>query len=156
MAAAGIGVVVLVQVSWTVRTARFDLREPYSGAAATAAYLRDRGAIASRVHTRSIESTSVQPYFRTSIWDNYNDGRCPCFWWWSDRVGFDGSDVGILSRDPDAIIYGDKAAGSPDPLPRPKLSGYHVDAYFRGALFVKDRIFEQDGFWVFVPNVSSR
>ncbi len=149
-------IVVGVQLSWTARSVHYDLTRRYSGAPATARYLKAIGVIGGRVNTRSIESISVQPYFASNIFDNYDRGRGPAFWWWSTRADFRPTAQLLVAQHPDAIVYGDKQAAKPNPLARPTFPGYHVGAHLRGALFFKDRLLEQDGFWVFVPDEPRR
>ncbi|MBA2609284.1 MAG: hypothetical protein H0U92_10120 [Actinobacteria bacterium] len=155
-ALAAMTIVVAVQLSWTAHSVHYDIKRPYSGAAATARYLKPIVAAGGRINTRSIESVSVQPYFKSNIFANYDRGRGGSYWWWSTRADLHPTPELLITNHPDAIVYGDKQGGLPEPLVRPAFPGYHVGAYLRGALFLKDRFFEQDGFWVFVPDEARR
>lgn len=148
---AAVAVVLLVHLRWTFLSIRYDHSSSYSAASTVAAHLKAIGLAEQRVHTRSIEAMSIQPYFAKNIWSNYNRGENPSFWWWSSNADFVPTPELLVAGRPAAIVYGDKQGGKPEPLPAPELVGYRVSCWFRGALWLKDQVYEQDGYYVLTP-----
>ena len=101
---------------------------------------------------RPQEATALQPYFDRNPFRNVNRGQCPCFWWWSMKMPFHPARTWLVRRHPVAIVYGDKWPGHQRPLHRWELPGYHVARHFEGALYIRNQIFEHEGFWVLVPD----
>lgn len=145
--------VLLVQVRWAALAVRHDLVSDYSAAPEVAEYIKRNGLDNDRIriHTRSLEATSVQPYFDRNIWSNYDPGRPAAFWWWSQRTKFPVDPEGLVEGRPELIVYGDKWGGTPQRIPPPSFPGYRLDAHVAGALFLKDRIYEYDGYYLYRP-----
>ncbi|MEY2472041.1 MAG: hypothetical protein QOK28_1370 [Actinomycetota bacterium] len=151
---AAMSVVLSVELVWTVKTVHYDASHSYSAAARTAAYLKTIGAPGIVIRTPSAEVTAIQPYFTSNPFSNVNDGHCPCFWWWSKRFPFDKPVAHLTSGHPDAIVFGDKVAGHGRARSQPVIPGYHAVRHFSGALYIRNKLFESEGFWVFVPDVA--
>ncbi|MEY2399534.1 MAG: hypothetical protein QOJ00_2708 [Actinomycetota bacterium] len=150
--AVGMLLVLSVQLVWTAKTIRYDYRNTYSAAAQTAAYLKTIGAPDVDIRARSVEATALQPYFDRNPFRNVNRGHCPCFWWWSMKMPFHPARTWLVRGHPAAIVYGDKWPGHTHELHRWPLPGYHVARHFHGALYIRNQVFEHEGFWVLVPD----
>jgi hypothetical protein len=72
-----------VQIWWSVLTIRFDLREPYSGSRAAAAYIKEHNLQNKTIFLTDYHVMAILPYFQDNIFANLNNGRKPAFWWWS-------------------------------------------------------------------------
>jgi hypothetical protein len=141
-----------VQLVWTAKTVRYDAAHTYSAAAQTAAYIKTLGAPDVVMKANSPESTALQPYFASNPFVNINHGKCPCFWWWSKNADFDKPIAHLATGHPAAIVFGDKVGGHPHARSAPHIAGYRVARYFTGALYIRNEIFEHEGFWVLVPD----
>lgn len=144
-----------VQLVWTAKSVRYDSGHTYSAAAETAAYIKTLGAPNVDIRTRSVEATALQPYFDKNPFTNVNNGTCPCFWWWSMHAVFHPARTWLVRGHPAAIVYGDKWPGHTRPVHRWPLPGYHVARYFEGALYIRNQLFEHEGFWVLVPDAPA-
>lgn len=148
-ALAGLGVVLAVQTSWSVLSLRYDLRQAYSGAAQAAAEVASDRAVGRPVAAVGFSSMAIQPYFEENVFSNYPPDNGGAFWFWSnrrvmlDRISVDGRPV--------VIVVQDKRPHRPAPHPPPDIPGYAVAGHYRGALFFKTKVIEQEGFYLLRP-----
>lgn len=143
-AVAAIALVLAVQLSWSLRSFRFDYSNPYSGSRALAHYLKDDDLQDSVIYGTGFPSFAVLPYFDRNIFANYNGGSRPAFWFWSTRNTIVEDPSAIVRARPELVVLSVKLRGSRD---APSLfPGYRIRAEFPGTVWFKDRALEADGY----------
>jgi len=157
LALAALVVVCAVQTFWSAGSFRYDLRHPYSGSEALAAFLGAHGdgktiyaasfpSEDSDVHgsVGAAPASAVQPYFDRNIYANYNHGRPQSFWKWSTGIDLIYEPRRILNAQPDLIVLSVVWRGSER---QPRLyPGYRVLARFPGKLAWKNGTLERESY----------
>jgi hypothetical protein len=125
----------LLQLPWTWRAIRCDIRSPYSGAKGTAAYLRTLPP-GLRIAGFGPQSTAIVPYFTGNIFFN----QPTTFWLWSTRNTIDQDAPTTLATHPDLVIAFQQynSSGAPNDNPIRDLvqaDGYHETHRFCGQAY---------------------
>ncbi|MBA2640781.1 MAG: hypothetical protein H0U77_12520 [Nocardioidaceae bacterium] len=160
VAFAALALVMVLQLRWTVLSTRFDLDHVYSASHALAEYLKAEELTGGVIVGSGLETLSVQPYFEANIFDNYHNGSPAAFWVWSTNTRYP-APAGLLpdappGERPDAIIASDKRGGSRRAVAPLSFPGYRLDAHLEGSIYVKEDVFETEGFYVYRPVDSDR
>ncbi len=132
-----------VHVNWTVSSFRFDYEHPYSGAKALAEYLKDQKLDKSTIVATQFFAPAILPYFNDNIFMNFNKGKRPSFFWWSNHYSMNDSEKYILETRPDLIVVSYKF---PESSGKYSLPGYGKERAFVGDLYFKDRKLEPETF----------
>jgi hypothetical protein len=128
----------LLQLPWTWRAIRYDISSPYSGAKATADYLRTLPPNL-RIAAFEPESAAVLPYFSRNIFFN----QPTTFWLWSTRNVIDIDTPGTIATHPDRILVMQQLTrenGIDDNpiLDYAQLNGYRETHRFCGSAFLHE------------------
>lgn len=131
----------VLHVSWSVRSFMYDVRSPYLGSRQLAAFLQDdpraRGAV---VHGTGFASFAVMPFLDHNPFANYNDGKRSVYRPWSTSSTMLVDPGGIVARGPDLVVLTIKFPGSAaQPAQYP---GYEILASFPGRIWWKDAVLE--------------
>ena len=128
----------LLQLSWTWRAIRYDIRSPYSGAKAAAEYLHTLPANL-RIAAFEPESTAILPYFSRNIFFN----QPTTFWLWSTRNTIDIDTPQTIATHPDLIIVlqqhtRENGVDDNPILDYAQLNGYRETHHFCGSIFMHE------------------
>jgi hypothetical protein len=147
---AALAVVCVVQIDWTVRTARYDWSHRYTASRAVVQYLREQRLEDARIYATGYWAFAIQPYFAHNLFDNYRARAGPAHWDWSTRNPIVDGYVAILRAQPDLVILGVKGPEQEIFLTSPArfFPGYRP-VVFRGAVYWKNRPLEWDAFVVY-------
>jgi hypothetical protein len=130
------------QIFWAASASISDFNGTYSGGEAIANYIKTNKLEDKKIYATSFWSTTVLPYFDKNIFANHNNGEKPAFWFWklnNKRI----EDLETILKDqPDLIII-----GRPGNLK--ELPGYKFVGLFKGNLYWKNRIKENNDFALF-------
>ena len=130
------------QIFWAASASISDFHGTYSGGEGIAKYIKANKLEDKKIYATSFWSTTVLPYFNKNIFANHNNGEKPAFWLWrlnNKRI----EDLEIILKDqPDLIII-----GRPGNLK--ELPGYEFVGLFKGNLYWKNRIKENNDFALF-------
>ena len=132
-----------VHVNWSLTSARFDYAQPYSGAKALAGYLHEQHLEKASIVATQFFAPAVLPYFDDNIFMNFNKGKRPSFFWWSNHYSMNDTEKYILDNRPDLVIISYKY---PDSSGKYVLTGYRKERIFVGDLYFKDRKLEPETF----------
>jgi hypothetical protein len=130
------------QIYWTASASVSDFQGPYSAGKDIAEYIKTNKLEDKKIYATSFWSTTILPYFDENIFDNHNNGKKPAFWLWSPRNNRIEDLETILRDQPDLIII-----GRPGNLK--ELPGYEFVGIFKGNLYWKNRIKENNDFALF-------
>lgn len=140
-----LGIILGVQISWSVRTSFYDYREAYSGAGQAAEFIKANYDGENKIYGLGYFSTGLEPYFESNIFRNRNTA----YYFWSDFNG-DWTNQRIRSNMPDVIVYAEcESAGFQDIINVLQSGGYQCRR-FQGASYVKDGIYESQTYYVYV------
>jgi hypothetical protein len=137
--------VLIVQMKWAFVAYSNDYRSPYSAAWAVASYLKYEARPRATLYASGFSSIAILPYFDENIFTNYQPRYGGSFWDWSRSNRLEGDPHRLVLDAPDTIVLGIK-----DRLHNeaPVLPGY-ASTKFKGSIFWKDRIFEEDSYVVY-------
>ena len=146
--------VLCVQSYWSYDSFIYDYQNSYSASRELASYLKQNRLDQKKIYIDSFYPVSVLPYFETNLFCNYNEGKKPCFWFWSSQNSMYKEPFSLYtSYAPDVIILSLERfspSGPPDPSPAlPEIPGYRLHKLFEGGLYWKDRIYEKDSYALF-------
>ena len=131
----------LVQVSWTVNSVRYDWGHNYSGSREMAAYISAHGLEHRRIAALNYGSVALLPYFDHDIFVDLNDGRGPSYYLWSKRLLTLPNDPAVaVAMQPDYIVIAVKSYGQVLPC----LGGYSRVLTVPGDLYWKTRLLEPE------------
>lgn len=130
-------------LQWSLSSAKFDYEHPYSGSKALAEYLKLSNLEKSSIIATQFFSPAILPYFQDNIFLNFNKGKRPSFFWWSNHYSFNDSHEYIDKTAPDLVIVAYKF---PDSSPHLTLPNYEKVGAFPGDLYFKDRKIEPETF----------
>jgi hypothetical protein len=99
-------VVILVQMGWSAYAVASDVRKPYAGDKAAAAFIQDH-AQGKRVSGFDFGSIPLQPYFSRNIYFN----QSTTFWPWSYRYDQSRDDAQVLGKHPDFVVTSNSFVG---------------------------------------------
>jgi hypothetical protein len=130
--------VCLLQLPWTWRAIRDDIRSPYSGGKATADYFHTLPSNL-RIAAFGPESAAILPYFSRNIFFN----QPSTFWLWSTRNTVDIDTPETIATHPDVILLLqqfnlDYRADDNPILDYAQANGYHETHRFCGNIFMHD------------------
>jgi len=134
-------VVLGFQIFWAASSSISDFNGTYSGGEAVADYIKANDLEDKKIYATSFWSTAIPPYFDENIFDNHNNGEKPAFWFWSSRNRRIQDIDTMLKDQPDLIIL-----GRPN---RRELPGYEFVGIFKGNLYWKNGIKENNDFGLF-------
>ena len=148
-----IWVLVLVpHLFWAATSIIYDIRSPYSGSRALAAFLKEEGWDKQVVYGAGYEAMSIQPYFAENLFRNYHGGAPPSFWLWRTSNTFPQVMSSIPAERPDTIVVSLRTAAqriAANELVRClPHSGYAIAGRFDGRLFWKTEAMESEDFLV--------
>lgn len=143
--------VVTIQCSWTIASARYDWSHAYSGSHEAAGALHAAGIPRHQLLGIGFSSTSIQPYFSSNVFSNFNDGREQAYWDWSSRNR--ANDPLVLFSSPDTyVLAGYKAEAERDRWAAlARLSGRERIGRFEGNVFWRNGILEPEAFDFYGP-----
>lgn len=76
-----LAVVMAVQIVWGVRAFVYEMSNPYSGTQAVADLIKTNHLENADIYMIGHTATGVLPNFKTNIYNNYNGGKKPSFWY---------------------------------------------------------------------------
>ena len=126
---------------WTASASIHDFNGTYSAGAAVARYIKDNQLEGKKIYATSFWSTSILPYFKENIFDNYRDGNRTTYWLWSTKNSRIEDHNAVIKAQPDLIIFG--RSGKQD------IPGYKFVGIFEGNLYWKNKIKEKNDFALF-------
>jgi len=130
------------QIFWAVSASVSDFNGTYSAGEAIAKYIKTNKLEDKKIYATSFWSTTILPYFDKNIFANHNNGEKPAFWFWMlNNKRIENLET-ILKDQPDLIII-----GRPGNLK--ELPGYEFVGIFKGNLYWKNRIKENNDFALF-------
>ncbi|MFZ5989106.1 MAG: hypothetical protein ACOYWZ_18550 [Bacillota bacterium] len=143
--------VLSIQAYWSYSSLSYDYHRSYSASKDVAYYIKANQLENKKIYATNFHSMSIQPYFKSNIFCNYNNRQQPSFWIWSRENSMYREPYLVVSDyDPDIIILGVKNYGpkneAVDKPYIPDISGYRFSRLFIGALYWKNRILETDSF----------
>jgi len=128
-------------VFWAASASIHDFNGTYSSGAAIARYIKDNQLEGKKIYATSFWSTSILPYFKENIFDNYSNGNRTTYWFWSTRNSrIEDHDV-VIKAHPDLIIFGRTE--------KQDIPDYEFIGIFEGNLYWKNRIKENNNFALF-------
>ncbi|MBI5217325.1 MAG: hypothetical protein HY958_00145 [Bacteroidia bacterium] len=132
---AGIGIVFVFNIYWSVIISLNDYKKPYSAGKEVADFIKGNHLENKNIYAGNFWSVSILPYFEKNIF------RAPCYnrgcsyWVWSKNYEYPEDTDVIIKKKPDVIIF-----GRPEMFKCPdKIAGYRLFR-FTGFLFWKDTI----------------
>jgi hypothetical protein len=134
-------IVIGFNVFWAASASIHDFNGTYSAGAAVARYIKDNQLEGKKIYATSFWSTSILPYFKENIFDNYSDGNRTTYWLWSTRNSRIEDHDAVIKAHPDLIIFGRSE--------KQDIPGYEFIGIFEGNLCWKDRIKEKNDFALF-------
>lgn len=146
-----LAILLLFQLRLTAETVAAEVEGPYSGARATAEYLRPY--VGKRpIYCVNFYGTGVQPYFKKNIFINWPTA----YWTWSNRSAVEAKRI-LSESPPDRAIIVFPSGGQPSPravIPRSEkmeLANRHFLARhaFCGAQFWMGRVSEYECYEIF-------
>lgn len=132
-----------VQMFWSVQTAWFDVRFPYSGSRQLAQYIQSHHLPPQRIFAFGPKSAAVLPYFKSNIFANWPPGQS--FWLWSTANTIGARFPGIAVDHPRFVIIAVTHDSDEETIRRRTFlaeQGYRLVRRFDGALFWKSWILE--------------
>ncbi len=141
----GLLIVLAIQLEWSYKAFRNDLKSNYSAAEEVAVYLKKHAALHHTIYATGFHSIAILPYFEKNIFSNYGYSHQFAFWDWSlknDMV--DDLECIVLQR-PEVIVLGIKTRFV---SAAPEIPGY-VARKFTGYLYWKSRTLEEDSYVVY-------
>ncbi|MBJ7610520.1 MAG: hypothetical protein JF887_13995 [Candidatus Dormibacteraeota bacterium] len=150
---ATLGVALIVQVSWSVRTVLHEVAHPYSSSAAVVEYIRNHDLVGPQLDVAGYAGVAVLSYFSTDVDLSINGGRPTAYWIWSSAAGYLSSQA-IVAHGAEYVLLPVKSASGHFPC----LDGYEVVTTFAGGIFYKTHVSEGDGAVLFkrLPGWSGR
>jgi hypothetical protein len=143
LALASVSIVTGLLCFCTFRALQYDWLQPYSGSLAAARFIKASGLEGRSIYGIGYSCVAVQPHFKRNLFANFNEGKSPAFWDWSNR-NRSLKDLDRLAQlNPDFVIVGytnsaEKILWSHDV----RSAGYDAIAHFDGNLFWRDEILE--------------
>jgi hypothetical protein len=138
---ASILVVLGFNIFWSASASIHDFNGTYSGGAGVARYIKDNQLEGKKIYATSFWSTSILPYFKENIFDNYSDGNRTTYWLWSTKNSRIEDHDAFIKAQPDLIIFG--RSGKQD------IPSYEFVGIFEGNLYWKNGIKEKNDFALF-------
>lgn len=138
---ASILVVLGFNIFWTASASIHDFNGTYSGGVAVARYIKDNQLEGKKIYATSFWSTSILPYFKENIFDNYSDGNRTTYWLWSTKNSRIEDHDAVIKAQPDLIIFGRTE--------KQDIPGYKFVGIFEGNLYWKNGIKEKNDFALF-------
>jgi hypothetical protein len=96
--------ILLRHIQWTVMSLAYDSRNPWTGSAAAARYIRDHHLDEAELFGAGLRTIEIQPYFSANVLDNYRFGGLT-FWTWSSANPFPYPRTSIESQSEMATWY---------------------------------------------------
>ena len=138
-----------IQIYYSVMSCNYDLNRMYSASNDVARFLKNSNYQDKKIYGVGYSPTAIEPFFEKSIFANKKNGKGYYEWRYNnpnylsiDDMKKDMPDIVIMAAFRDYIY-----------LPivnRTESSNLYEKYYFEGATFVKDDIFENEGFYVYV------
>jgi hypothetical protein len=143
---AGVIIIALIQIKWSVKTSAFDFYEHYSGSPQTAEFLKQNNFQNLKIAGLEFKSIALQPYFNHNIFMNINPGSKKGYWIFSSNNHYDMDIKSLLNKNPDIIILSLKQQNV---IKTPLIRGFKIIALFDGDLFWKDNYFEAEDYVIY-------
>ena len=144
--------IIVSQWSWTIQTTTFDWRHNYGGSRDVYVYLKEHGLESKRICAVGFHCSAILPYFDRNVFVNWNHGQPPSGWWWSTKFHYFDTPDEIVRANPDVIIRTLKPPLWRANVEAPGYAGYRKVAEATGAIFLHDRIKEDDSFQIWIRN----
>jgi hypothetical protein len=149
-ALAAILMTIAIHCYCTIKAIRYDWAQPYSGSLAAARFLKTSGIPGHSVYGIGYACVAIQPYFDRNLFANFQEGKGPAFWDWSNRNRSLKELERLVSLNPEFVVVGytglaEKILWSHDV----RSSGYDAIGHFDGSLFWRTEILEPAAFDVY-------
>lgn len=153
-------VVLSLHAYWGGTAVFNDINDRYSATEDLAYYIQDNNMVKNSIFRAGITTVGILPYFDENIFCNFNNGKKPCFWQWSqknplifDIINKDNTKQYlsmIQGFDPDYIIVDAKYKRNMPLLAALKADPkYSFVKLFEGNLYWKQGIFETEIYVLF-------
>ncbi|MCW3080426.1 hypothetical protein [Segetibacter sp.] len=148
---AGMAVVFVVQIYWSVNVVKYDLYHNYSAGQSVAKYIKDKKLDQENIYISGWKNISILPYFSKNIFSNHNNGSDHRFWNWSIyNVTSVGASKAVLDTieclQPGVVIFASDHIKSKAKI---ELRGYKAVAFFKGYLCWKTGLSEPECYLIF-------
>ena len=138
----------LVQIIWTFKTYRYDVTEKYSASRDVAEFIKQYNYEELNIYGLGYSVTAIQPYFEKNIFDNKESDKAFNFW------KMDGMYFPTENFEIDADMYVVSEIYVEEPIIKNAYKKIDKSLYeeykFEGNLYIKDDIFESEGYIVLV------
>lgn len=142
-----IGIILSIQISWSVRTSFYDYTSTYSGAYSVAKFIKENKYKEEDIYGLGYFVTAIEPYFENNIFKNKRSNKA--YYIWSFNNG-DLNNEEIISNLPPVVVYSEFGQRKFESIIN-ALKDCNYKCYtFKGASYIKDSIYESQTYYVYV------
>lgn len=142
-------IVCIFQVFWSISSYTYDFKNNYSGSKAVANFIKELDNYEDlEIYGWGYSITGIQPYFKENVFDNVLVDKA--FWHWN-------TDKNILDYDEfwanqaDVYVISDFYMSRDVAVSWINLEEYE-ELWFEGNTYMKDHMYENEGYYVYVKN----
>lgn len=144
-----VGIILCIQISWSIRTAFYDYKSTYSGANNAAQFIIRNKYYESEIYGLGYFPTAMEPYFKSNIFSNKKNNRAYYIWSFSNG---DLTNEEIKNSLPSVIVLSEfEMHKFKNIINTLKLNGYKLYT-FEGASYIKDEVYETQTYHIYVRN----
>ena len=145
-------IVCCLQVLYSFNTSAYDYVNQYSASKDIARFINNNsGYVDRKIYGIGYSATAIEPYFDKNIFANKRDNK-GFYSWREDEPAYMSLEE-MKDNLPDILIISTFSSSSYQTLiNRVETSKLYEKYYFDGATYVKDAIYENEGFYVYVSN----
>ncbi len=140
-------VIFMIQIFWSVKTAAYDISNPYSGAFKAAQFIKVNHYDQQRIYGLGYNATALEPYFDKNIYQNKGENKA--YYYWSKNNGDLTTDQ-ILDNLPPIVVLADFNKGEFPGVEDDLVSLNYQVFEFNGASYIKNNIYESQKYLIYV------
>lgn len=146
-------IICITQIYWSISSAIYDYRSSYSASQEVAEFLKENDYEEKTIYGLNYSVTAINPYFEYNLFENKNTPKA--FELWSINKNYMSNEELIEGKADIYVISKFRSYWYQDVIRALEIQGYA--AYkFNGYTYVKDSIYESEGYTVYIKNVYDK
>lgn len=133
-------IILVVQINWTIKSVKYDLKNDYSGANKVAQFIKENSKQNSKIYGFGYETVGIQPFFKKNVF--YNHKQDKTFFIWSTSTKLYNKEDMINCRNADTTVLSTNMLNS-----EPIIDNSVYDSYYiKGGIYFKNKITHDESY----------
>lgn len=133
-------IILIVQINWTIKSVKYDLKNDYSGANKVAQFIKENSTPKSEVYGFGYEIVGIQPFFKKNIFYNHKNDKT--FFIWSKSTKLYNKEDMINCINADITVLSANMLAS-----EPVVDSNTYDSYYiKGGIYFKNEITHDESY----------